>query len=63
MSSVGFEIERLSDTLKDTLKKDGLDQIDRIYMAFGHSKSFFSHRHQRKFVAADMSFLKGAYKG
>jgi len=37
--------------------------IDRIYMAFGHSKSFFSHRHQRKFVAADMSFLKGAYKG
>ena len=46
VSSVGFEIERLSDTLKDTLKKDGLDQIDRIYMAFGHFKSFFSHRHQ-----------------
>jgi len=49
--------------MKETLNKEGLYQINRIYLAFGHSKSCLSHPYQRKFVAADMCFLKGVYKG
>jgi len=63
MSSLGFKLEKLKDSMKETPNKEGLHQINPIHLNFRHSKSCFSHTYQRNFVAVDMCFLKGAYKG